>query len=173
MQILPLHPLLAAEIRDFSHDQFEESDWTLVIESLKKYSVLVFRNQEIDNEVQIRFSERLGPLETTKVGTEGAETKLVFLSNMDSKGELLPVTSRAILNNRANQLWHSDSSFKTVPARATVLRGLKIPLNRGRLNTFPFLRFINPCLKPQRLRLPTFGGFMIIQIHVPKLIRTW
>ena len=131
MQILPLHPLLAAEIRDFSLDQFEESDWTQIIESLKKYSVLVFRNQEIDNEAQIRFSERLGPLETTKVGTEGAGTKLVFLTNMDSKGELLPVTSRAILNNRANQLWHSDSSFKTVPARATVLRAVKIPPEHG------------------------------------------
>ena len=55
MQILPLHPLLAAEIRDFNLDQFEESDWTQIIESLKKYSVLVFRNQEIDNEAQIRF----------------------------------------------------------------------------------------------------------------------
>ena len=55
MQILPLHPLLAAEIRDFSLDQFEESDWRRIIESLKKYSVLVFRNQEIDNEAQIRL----------------------------------------------------------------------------------------------------------------------
>ena len=173
MQILPLHPLLAAEIMDFILYQFEESYWTRIIESLKKYSVLVFRNQEIDNEAQIRFSERLGPLETTKVGTEGAGTKLVFLTNMDSKGELLPVTSRAILNNRANQLWHSDSSFKTVPARATVLRAVKIPPEQGRPNTFPCVRFINPCLKLQRLRLPTCGGFTIIQIHVPKLIRTW
>ena len=131
MQILPLHPLLAAEIRDFSLDQFEESDWTQIIESLKKYSVLVFKNQEIDNELQIRFSERLGSLETTKVRTEGAGTKLVFLTNIDSKGELLPVTSRAILNNRANQLWHSDSSFKTDPAQVTVLREVKIPPEQG------------------------------------------
>ena len=50
---------------------------------------------------------------------------------MDSKGELLSVTSRAILNNRANQLWHSDSSFKKVPARATVLRAVKIPPEQG------------------------------------------
>ena len=55
MQILPLHPLLAAEIRDFNLDQIEESDWAQIIDSLKKYSVLVFRNQEIDNEAQIRF----------------------------------------------------------------------------------------------------------------------
>ena len=40
MQILPLHPMLAAEIRDFNLDQFGESDWTRIIESLKKYSVL-------------------------------------------------------------------------------------------------------------------------------------
>ncbi len=50
---------------------------------------------------------------------------------MDSKGELLPITSRAILNNRANQFWHSDSSFKTVPAWATVLRAVKIPPEKG------------------------------------------
>ena len=86
MQILPLHPLLTAEIRDFSLDQFGESEWTQIIESLKKYSVLVFRNQEIDNEVQIRFSERLGPLETTKVGTEGAGTKLVFFEQHGFEG---------------------------------------------------------------------------------------
>ena len=86
MQILPLHPLLAAEILNFSLDQFEESDWTRIIESLKKYSVLVFRNQEIDNEAQVRFSERLGPLETTKVGTEGAGTKLVFFDQHGFQG---------------------------------------------------------------------------------------
>ena len=56
MQILPLNPLLAAEIRDFNLDQIEESNWAQIIESLKKYSVLVFRNQEIDNKAQIRFS---------------------------------------------------------------------------------------------------------------------
>ena len=86
MQILPLHPLLAAEIRDYSLDKFEESEWTLIIESLRKYSVLVFRNQEIDNEAQIRFSERLGPLETTKVGTDGAGTKLVFFDQYGFEG---------------------------------------------------------------------------------------
>ena len=86
MQILPLHPSLAAEIRDFNLDQFEESEWKLIIESLKKYSVLVFRNQEIDNEAQIRFSERLGPLETTKIGTEGAGTKLFFFEQHGFQG---------------------------------------------------------------------------------------
>ena len=35
MQIFPLHPLLAPEIRDLSLDQFEESEWTQIIKSLK------------------------------------------------------------------------------------------------------------------------------------------
>ena len=131
MNINPLHSLFAAEIKDFSLNSYEESDLKQIIKSLKKFSVLVFRNQEIDNETQIQFSENLGPLETTKVGTDGAGTKLVFLTNMDSKGEILPVSSKAILNNRANQLWHSDSSFKQVPARATVLRAVKIPPDQG------------------------------------------
>ena len=47
MQILPLHPLLAAEIRDFSLDQFEESDWTQIIESLEK--IFCFGFQEPGN----------------------------------------------------------------------------------------------------------------------------
>ncbi|GIR60560.1 MAG: hypothetical protein CM15mP66_00080 [Pseudomonadota bacterium] len=57
MQILPLHPLLAAEIGDFSLDQFEESDWTQIIESLKKYSVFGFQKSEVTMKAQIRFGE--------------------------------------------------------------------------------------------------------------------
>ena len=77
------------------------------------------------------FRRGWGRWRQKKEGTEGAESKLFILSNMNSKGELLSVTSRAILNNRANQLWHSDISFKTVPARATVLRAVKIPPEHG------------------------------------------
>ncbi len=132
MELIPLHPLFAIEVRDFHLCRdHHDSELENIKEAFRRYSVLVFRDQKIDDSCQIRFSERLGPLETTKLGTDGAGTKLVRLTNMDSGGRILRQSSRALLNNKANQIWHSDSSFKRIPARASVLRAVVIPPERG------------------------------------------
>ena len=132
MELIPLHPLFAIEVRDFHlcRDHLD-SELEKIKEAFRRYSVLVIRNQKIDDSCQIRFCEKLGPLETTKLGTDGAGTKLVRLTNMDSGGRILRQSSRALLNNKANQIWHSDSSFKRIPARASVLRAVVIPPERG------------------------------------------
>ena len=53
---------------------------------LQRYDLLIIPNQQLTDEQQIRFSEQLGPLETTKPGSTGAGTKLVTLSNLDTDG---------------------------------------------------------------------------------------
>ena len=57
----------------------------------------------------------------------GAGSKLIVLSNMDAGGTVVPPSDRQVLNNRANQLWHADSSFKAVPAKASMLSARIIP----------------------------------------------
>ncbi|GIR32228.1 MAG: hypothetical protein CM15mP45_15240 [Deltaproteobacteria bacterium] len=92
---------------------------------------------------------------------------------MDSKGELLPVTSRAILNNRANQLWHSDSSFKTVPAPGHGSQGSEDSSGTGATEYISLRALYQSLPEASKAEIANLGGFTIIQIHVPKLIRTW
>jgi len=127
-----LHPLFAAEIGGVDVSAaIPDADFAEIEAAFRRASVLVFPDQRITDDQQIAFSERFGDLETTKVGTVGAGSKLITLSNMDADGAVVPPTDRQILVNRANRRWHADSSFKPVPAKASMLSARIIPSSGG------------------------------------------
>src|ERR1700736_5742208 len=76
-------------------------------------------------------ARHFGPLEITKVGSQGVGTNLVILSTIDANGKVVPADHRLAMRNKANQLWHSDSTFKRVPALASVLSARIIPVRGG------------------------------------------
>ncbi len=100
-------------------------------DAFAEYSVLYFPDQPLTNEQQIAFSRRLGPLEATKVGSYGAGTPLVILSNIGEDGKIVPDDHQLNMVHRANGLWHSDSSFKPVPALASFLTAKTVPPEGG------------------------------------------
>jgi alpha-ketoglutarate-dependent 2,4-dichlorophenoxyacetate dioxygenase len=85
----------------------------------------------VTDEAQLAFSRRFGPLEVTKVGSQGEGTNLVILTTIDQNGKVVPADHRLALRNKANQLWHTDSTFKRVPALASVLSARIIPARGG------------------------------------------
>ena len=102
-----------------------------VSDLLSQFSVVVIRDQNITNEQHINFSEYFGDLEVTKTGTNGAGSKLIILQNFDEDGNIVPPTDRQRLNNLANQEWHSDSSFKKIPSKLSILSAKMIPAKGG------------------------------------------
>jgi alpha-ketoglutarate-dependent 2,4-dichlorophenoxyacetate dioxygenase len=91
----------------------------------------VFRCQDVTNEIQLGFSRRFGPPEVTKVGSQGTGSHFVILSTIGPDGKVVPADHRLSLRAKANQLWHTDSSFKRVPALASVLSARVIPARGG------------------------------------------
>ena len=102
-----------------------------VSDLLSQFSVVVIRDQNITNEQHINFSEYFGDLEVTKAGTNGAGSKLIILQNFDEDGNIVPPTDRQRLNNLANQEWHSDSSFKKIPSKLSILSAKMMPAKGG------------------------------------------
>ena len=98
---------------------------------LSEFSVVVIRDQNITNDQHIKFSEFFGNLEQTKVGTDGSGSKLIILRNFDEDGNIVSPTDRQRLNNLANKEWHSDSSFKKIPSKLSILSAKIIPSNGG------------------------------------------
>lgn len=133
MEIVPLGPGFAAELRGVTiHDvAASEAAYAAVRAAFEEHSVLVLRDQDITDDAQLAFSRRFGPLEVTKVGSEGHGTNLVILKTLDEEGNVVPEDHRLALENKANQLWHTDSSFKPVPALASVLSSRVIPGRGG------------------------------------------
>ena len=150
MKIVPLGPGFAAELRGVTIHDVAASDaaYATVRAAFEEHSVLVFRDQNVTDEAQLAFSRRFGPLEVTKVGSKGCGTNLVILKTLDDKGDVVLEDHRLALENKANQLWHTDSPFKRVPALASVLSSRIIPGWGGRDRV---------CLHPARLRPPRSG----------------
>jgi len=133
MEIIPLGPGFVAELRGVTLADVAASDeaYARVREAFEEHSVLVFRGQDVSDEGQIAYSRRFGPLEVTKVGSEGVGTNLVILKTLDDNGNVVPEDHRLALRNKANQLWHTDSPFKKLPALASVLSSRIIPGRGG------------------------------------------
>ena len=130
--ITPLQPLFAARLSglDLTRDLDDET-FATVGDAFERYSVLVFPGQTITDGQQVRFSERFGQLEATRAGANGAGGKLLVLTNIAADGRIVAPTDTQVLSNRADQIWHTDSSFKPVPARASLLSAREIPLQGG------------------------------------------
>jgi alpha-ketoglutarate-dependent 2,4-dichlorophenoxyacetate dioxygenase len=133
MDIVPLGPGFAAELRGVTLADVATDDaaYAATRALLDEHSVLVFRNQDVTDEFQIAFSRHFGPLEVTKVGSQGTGTNLVILSTIGEDGKVVAPDSRKAMRNKANQLWHTDSTFKRVPALASVLSARIIPAQGG------------------------------------------
>ena len=133
MDIIPLGPGFAVELCGVKVAEVvtDTAVYSAVRAAFEEHSVLVFRDQEADDDAQLAFSRCFGPPEVTKVGSQGTGTHFVILSTIGKNGKVVPADHRLALRNRANQLWHTDSSFKRTPALTSVLSARIIPALGG------------------------------------------
>src|SRR5206468_8370054 len=133
MDVVALGPGFAAELRGvtLSDVASDDASYAATRAAFEEHSVLVFRGQEVTDEIQLAFSRRFGPPEVTKVGSLGTGTHFVTLSTIGPDGKVVPPDHRLLLRSKANQLWHTDSSFKPVPALTSILSARIIPARGG------------------------------------------
>ena len=129
-----LHPLFGVEALGVDVTRLDEAAFEEVVALFEEHSVLLFRGQTLTDEAQIAFSRRFGPLETTirSIASQAATPiHVANLSNVDAEGRLIPTGDKRNLYNAGNQMWHTDSSFKKVPAHASLLSAREVPPEGG------------------------------------------
>jgi alpha-ketoglutarate-dependent 2,4-dichlorophenoxyacetate dioxygenase len=133
MEVIPLGPGFAAELRGITLAEVasDNAAYAAARSAFEAHSVLVLRNQDVTDETQLAFSRRFGPPEVTKVGSEGTGSHFVILSTIGPDGKVVPTDHRMQMRAKANQLWHTDSSFKRVPALTSILSARLIPEHGG------------------------------------------
>ena len=132
MELVPLGPGFGVEVRGVSLlDVASDGEaYKAVRSAFEEHSLLVFRDQDIADDVQVAYSRAFGPLELTKVSSLGQNTFYSRLTN-NMKGKIVPPDHRQVLVAKANALWHTDSSFKKTPALASVLTARVLPGDGG------------------------------------------
>jgi alpha-ketoglutarate-dependent 2,4-dichlorophenoxyacetate dioxygenase len=114
-----------------------EADIAAIHAGMDKYAVLVFNEQAFTDEQQLAFTRRLGPIELA-IGTGlrrpeeyRLPTTFADVSNLDKDDKPFAREDRRRLFAIGNRLWHSDSSFKAVPAKYSLLHARRIPSRGG------------------------------------------
>jgi alpha-ketoglutarate-dependent 2,4-dichlorophenoxyacetate dioxygenase len=155
LQMRRLHPSFGVEIGGPDLRQpLDDGTWAHIWEAFNEHSLLIFHDQPLTDDEQMRFSQRFGALETT-VKTLGKEDRLhpnlVELANVDEEGKRMDWSDRRMLYQSGNQMWHTDSSFKQVPAQASLLSGRTVP-PRGGETEFVSCRVAWEALAPEMQR---------------------
>lgn len=153
MHTRPLHPLFVAEVTgvDLRNTLYRETVLEIVA-ALERHAVLVFREQALEDEQQIAFSRLFGPLEAP-IGAirKGRKLRLrkelADVSNLDESNNIRASSDRWRMMLRANELWHTDSSFKRVPAKFSLLSAREVPPEGGETE-FSDLRASYEALEP-------------------------
>ena len=156
-----LTPHFAAEIdgADITRP-LDDATWAEIRAAFEEHSILVFRGRTLDDETQIAFSHRFGSLEVTRSMNPAAGTPFARQSNLDIKtGEFIPVDDRRMIYQLANMLWHSDSSFKPVPALCSLLSARIIPPEGG-ATEFASTRCAYPAL-PEDMKRRVAGAIAV------------
>ncbi|HKW52086.1 MAG TPA: TauD/TfdA family dioxygenase [Stellaceae bacterium] len=155
--VTPLHPHIGAEIRGVDLARPVPPDVFAALDAaFNRHAVLVFPEQPLDDAQQIAFSRLFGPLETSPdyAGSKKLrlpDREIADISNLDPEGRVMSAEDKRLMFNRGNQLWHTDSSFKYVPARCSLLSAREIPPAGGETE-FADLRAAYDALPEERKR---------------------
>jgi alpha-ketoglutarate-dependent 2,4-dichlorophenoxyacetate dioxygenase len=133
LTVTPLTPAFGAEVTGVDITQpLDDTAFAEIRAAFDSYSILVFPNQPMNDDQQVAFSERFGPLERTAGVNPAAGTPFARQSNIDIKsGTVIPKDDRRMFYQKANMLWHADSTFKAIPSLCSVLSAREIPPQGG------------------------------------------
>ena len=133
MTVFPVTENFAAEIGDVDLSKpLSDADRTEIETAFNNYSVLVFPDQHLSTDQHLDFARNFGPLETT-IHAARSDAKLrvraeiADVSNLSQDDQIWGKESRKRMFEMGNRMWHTDSSFRRLPAKASLLYGRSIP----------------------------------------------
>jgi taurine dioxygenase len=132
--VRPLHPLIGAEIGgvDLSRE-LDAGTLARIRQAWSDHSVLLFRDQDLSEEAQLRFAAHFGPIATRVTPPPGTErpkgpewTNIMMVTDhIDANGEPLGALGHG-------DMWfHTDKCYREKPHRASFLYGIEIPSEGG------------------------------------------
>jgi alpha-ketoglutarate-dependent 2,4-dichlorophenoxyacetate dioxygenase len=135
LSIRQIHPVFVGEVSGVDCCEPLGPDAVAAIEAgMDRYAVLVFRDQRMTDEQQLAFTSQFGKLESyatpghiKKASESRLAPGMADFSNLDKTGGIISDQDRVWFFKLADRLWHSDSSFRPVPAKYSLLSGRVLP----------------------------------------------
>lgn len=134
MRIEPFSGPLGARVVELDLRMRPDAETRTALRAAIDYhGVLVLAEQDIGDDAQVAFSQGFGELEAP-LGFDqyaGVHRLVTRLANVGNDDEVMAPDSHHVRYMRGNELWHTDSSFKPVPAKYSILHAREIPDSGG------------------------------------------
>ncbi|WP_345817067.1 TauD/TfdA family dioxygenase (plasmid) [Paraburkholderia sp. PREW-6R] len=137
LNLARLHETFAAEISGVDLANPDEDALERIASAIDEYGVVVVRGQTLQNDEQVAFASRFGPLELSvtryRSGTKQRieRKEIVDVSNLDENDRPRAMNDRLRMLLLGNRLWHTDSSFRATPGALSMLYAGVVPPEGG------------------------------------------
>jgi alpha-ketoglutarate-dependent 2,4-dichlorophenoxyacetate dioxygenase len=126
------HPLFVGEVSGVDVGRpLDAATVTALNEAIDHYAVLVFRGQKLDDERQMAFARNFGELELPRSGVANVKRRLrpemADISNLDEEQRVRGRDDPRRFDQLGNRLWHTDGSFRRIPAALSMLYAHRVP----------------------------------------------
>ena len=127
-----LHPLFVGEVSGVDVGRpIDAATVAALNAAIDRYAVLVFRGQDLDDERQMAFARNFGELELPRSGVADVKRRLpaavADISNLDTDNKLRGRDDPRRFDQLGNRLWHTDGSFRRLPAALSMLYAHRVP----------------------------------------------
>jgi alpha-ketoglutarate-dependent 2,4-dichlorophenoxyacetate dioxygenase len=132
LAIRQLHPLFAAEMSGLDVGKPIDAPTIAALHAaIDRYAVLVFPGQSLDDERQMAFARNFGELELPRSGAANVKRRLrpeiADISNLDEASRVRGRDDPRRFDQLGNRLWHTDGSFRRIPAALSMLYAHRVP----------------------------------------------
>ena len=115
MNVTPLDATFGATVTDLVLTDLDDGLFQTLYDTWLRYSLLIFPEQHLDNEEQVAFTQRFGPLEP--------KLELYEFSNIAANGSVRTGPNDDMIKIlKGNMDWHQDSTYMEVQAKGAVFR---------------------------------------------------
>jgi alpha-ketoglutarate-dependent taurine dioxygenase len=129
--VRPLEPI-GAELRGVRlADGIEDEALAELRRLVMEWGVVVLRDQRLTPAQHVALGRRFGIPERGAVNDETPDPDLILLTNVDRAGRRLPPDDVRIRLVAINEGWHTDSSFRPIPASFSLFSAVVVPPEGG------------------------------------------
>ena len=130
IEVIPTGRALGAEVRGVDLKDLDAAAFARLMQAWHRHSVVLIRDQTLNDQELIAFSRRLGDLDWAPIQETGRRfveglPEIYIVSNVKVNGE--PIGSLG----DGEAVWHTDMSYLDVPPKASLLYALEVPPSGG------------------------------------------
>ena len=128
-----LHSTIGAKVQGIDLSILSDDNISEINNLWLKYLILLFPNQDISDEDHIKFGRKFGQLENhPSLSHRSSKNPEIYrVSNVSEEGKIIPSKNTSWQYLKQSWLWHTDSSFREIPSKGSILHGISTTRKGG------------------------------------------